>query len=161
MFYSARKGFTLVELLVVISILSLLFGATIAIINPPQILAKGKDAERLANLAILSSAIHQYIIDNGTPPGPKNVTRLSDFLPQGQAGPLQNPSSGWIEGDFRKYTNKLFTDPINSGNFVYRYKHDGIYFELDCLLEIVEGKADKDMGNDLARYEVGTKLTLL
>jgi len=154
-------GFTLVELLVVIAIVTLLLGSSLAIINPPLIFAKARDTQRISDLSNLSAAIDHYIIDNGIPPGAKNVMRLSDALPQGQVGPLQSASSGWIEGNLTKYIRKLFTDPTNLGDLVYRYKNDGVGFELDCGLEILTLEMQKDTGNSTARYEVGTKLDLL
>ncbi|MCG2689215.1 type II secretion system GspH family protein [Candidatus Parcubacteria bacterium] len=158
---TTTRGFTLVELLVSISILTLLIGSSIAIINPPLIYAKARDTQRLADLSNLSASIDHYIIDNGKPPATINSMRLSDSLPLGQVGPLQNAKTGWIEGDMSKYTRKLFTDPTNVGDLVYRYKNDGVSFELDCQFEFLTQEQTKDGGNSAARYELGTDLTLM
>ena len=158
---SSNRGFTLVELLLSISILTLLIGSSIAIINPPLIYAKARDTQRLADLANLSASIDHYIVDNGKPPATVNTMRLSDALPFGQVGPLQNATTGWIEGDMSKYTRKLFTDPLNTGDFVYRYKNNGVSFELDCQFENLTLEQTRDGGNSSTRYELGTDLTLM
>jgi type II secretory pathway pseudopilin PulG len=154
-------GFTLVELLVSISIVILIIGFTLVIINPPQIYARARDTQRISDLSNLSVIVEQFITDNGSPPTISNSTRLSDHLPLGNGGPLQSVTSGWIEGNFSKYASKLFTDPLNEGDFVYRYKSDGIGYEIDCQMETLVDKMEQDKGNSLTRYEIGTNLELL
>ena len=43
-----EKGFTLVELIVVIAIIALLAGVLALVISPAQMLAKGRDSKRLS-----------------------------------------------------------------------------------------------------------------
>ncbi len=57
-----RKGFTLVELLVVISIISLLSSVVFASVNSAQ--RKGRDAARAANVKSLKMAMELYYDDN-------------------------------------------------------------------------------------------------
>ncbi len=60
----SNKGFTLIEVLLVISILTILAAATIIAINPSRQLAKSRDAERTMAVYNIISAIHQYANDH-------------------------------------------------------------------------------------------------
>lgn len=63
-----NRGFTLIELLVVISIISLLSTVVIASVSTAR--ANARDAERIANLKQIQSAIELYALDhNGDYPG--------------------------------------------------------------------------------------------
>jgi len=153
-------GFTLIELIVTIGVLSILLGASVAFLNPPLLLAKARDSKRLSDLSVLSAAVEHYIIDIGSPPGSENM-HLSDFLPEGQEGPLQSASKGWIDANMNKYIRNLFTDPKNEGDFVYRYIHNGRSYEFDGAMEVNFDKHLSDNGDDENRYEVGSDLSLL
>jgi len=58
-----KKGFTLVELLVVISIIALL--STIATVSLGSARAKARDTTRIATMKQLSTALEQYYADQG------------------------------------------------------------------------------------------------
>ncbi len=58
-----KKGFTLVELLVVISIIGLL--STIAIVSLGSARAKSRDTKRIADMKQLSTALEQFYSDQG------------------------------------------------------------------------------------------------
>lgn len=57
------RGFTLLELIIVIAILSVLSVAVVLVINPAETLRKGRDSTRLSDLAALKSAVSLYTID--------------------------------------------------------------------------------------------------
>jgi prepilin-type N-terminal cleavage/methylation domain-containing protein len=61
-----KKGFTLVELLIVIGILVILSTAAVLVINPAELLKQSRDAQRLADLNAIQSAIGLYTsqVDN-------------------------------------------------------------------------------------------------
>ena len=54
------SGFTLVELLIVIGILAILSIAVLLVLNPAEILRKGRDSQRISDLAAIKSAIALY-----------------------------------------------------------------------------------------------------
>src|SRR5690349_16335843 len=62
-----KKGFTLVELLIVIGILAVLATTAVVILNPAQLLAQARDSQRLSDLASLQSALALYVTDTTTP----------------------------------------------------------------------------------------------
>ncbi len=61
----SNKGFTLIEVLLVIAIITILAGIVIVAINPKKQTDSAENAQRLADVNTLSSAISQYIIENG------------------------------------------------------------------------------------------------
>lgn len=58
-----QKGFTLVELLIVITILVILGIFIVLLINPAEILAKSRDSQRISDLATLKGAMQLYLTD--------------------------------------------------------------------------------------------------
>lgn len=58
---SAKKGFTLVELLIVLTILAILGVAIVLVLNPAEILKKSRDSQRMSDLSAMKSAISLYL----------------------------------------------------------------------------------------------------
>lgn len=65
--HAAAKGFTLLELLIVISILVVLSAILIFALNPVETLKKSRDAQRLADLSTLKNAIGLYLTSTSSP----------------------------------------------------------------------------------------------
>ena len=63
------KGFTLVELLIVITILAALTAAVVAVINPMELLAQGRDAQRMSDLDTVQDAL-LILLAQGLVPAP-------------------------------------------------------------------------------------------
>lgn len=55
------KGFTLLELLIVIAIIAILASITFIALNPAELLKKSRDTQRMADLASMRTAINYYI----------------------------------------------------------------------------------------------------
>lgn len=55
------KGFTLLELLIVIAILAVLSAVLILILNPAETMKKSRDSQRMSDLATMKSAIGMYL----------------------------------------------------------------------------------------------------
>jgi len=65
-----KKGFTLIEVLLVVAILAILAGLVILAINPQKQLLDAHNAQRKADVNTILSAVYQYSIDNkGVMPG--------------------------------------------------------------------------------------------
>jgi len=62
-----KKGFTLVELLIVIGILAVLATTAVIILNPAQLLAQARDSQRLSDMGSIQSALALYLTDVGSP----------------------------------------------------------------------------------------------
>lgn len=58
------KGFTLVEMLLVVVIIAILAGIVYVAINPGRQISQTNDAQRQSDLKTILDAVHQYGIDN-------------------------------------------------------------------------------------------------
>lgn len=64
---SSKKGFTLLELLIVIAIIAILSTVLIVAINPAETLRKTRDSQRISDLSSLKTAIGIYVTSTATP----------------------------------------------------------------------------------------------
>ncbi len=66
---SLKKGFTLLEILLVVGIIAILAGIVILAINPSKQLGDTRNAQRRSDVLSITNAVYQYMIDNnGTAP---------------------------------------------------------------------------------------------
>ena len=109
---STTRGFTLIELVVVISILAILSGVLVPRVT--NHLKAARDARRLADIKAVHAAIEQYHMDKGSYP---TANANSSY-------------GGWDvsnDGDFIRvlrdqgYLDEDAVDPINDATFHYRY----------------------------------------
>jgi prepilin-type N-terminal cleavage/methylation domain-containing protein len=59
-----KKGFTLIEILMVVTLLSVLAVSVFVALNPVKRLRDAKDSRRSSDADTLLTAVHQYIVDN-------------------------------------------------------------------------------------------------
>ncbi len=70
-----KKGFTLVELLVVIGVLTVLLAIVLVAINPTRQFQQANDTQRRSDVNAILNAVHQYGVDNkGTLPAAIGTT---------------------------------------------------------------------------------------
>ena len=62
--FSSKKGFTLLEILLVVGIISILAGIVILAINPGKQLADTRNAQRRSDVITILNAVYQYEIDH-------------------------------------------------------------------------------------------------
>lgn len=157
---SASRGFTLVELLVVIATIGLLAG--IIIVNVSIVRQKSRDAKRKSDLASIQAALEMYNDENSRYP----VTASSGATQQ-----LSNRNQPWIcdktsPGPIQltpTYISNLPKDPINNmsaspQSLVYRFdsNSNGTDYKLMAAMESSEGQrwAADDGGSYDTRFEL-------
>jgi len=185
------KGFTLMELVIVVSILVLLFSFLIVAINPIEMLRKGNDTQRLSNANDLVNALSAYVIDKGgfgeipcgTFESPCDSrccvidgnyvcsSQCFEKLPDGILRAEAIDGTGWIPLNFQDLKFgapflKLPLDPLNKGGFFYRFGKEGVDFEVDMAFEShdfnnIKKLPENDGGNAPGLYEKGTNLEIL
>jgi len=173
-----KKGFTLLELLIVIGILAILSTTMVLVINPAELMKRARDSSRLSDLATLQSAIGYYLTNTtGTPSIGMSTTSYSHFSTttacagkDATAGTASTTvdGTGWIPINFASLTSgspipSIPIDPSNTTGYHYWYLCDtGDYtFELLSHLEstqYVQNKYGTDGGKLPDMYETGTKM---
>jgi general secretion pathway protein G len=103
-----KKGFTLVELLIVIGMLAILITAAVITINPLGQFSKSRDGQRKADLSELQRALELYYQDFGRYPD-----NSADFKISVNATPKV-----W-GGSWSPYMAKLPIDPQSTKSYIY------------------------------------------
>ncbi len=119
---SSEAGFTLVELLVVIALISLLSSVVLASLNSAR--AKARDAKRVNDLKQIQVALEFYFDDNGQYPQPsRGWSNWSGHCPS------YGDNDNYIIGLAPTYITVLPRDPSSdSGGDCYLYRSDGTDF---------------------------------
>lgn len=120
-----RKGFTLVELLIVITILVILGIFIVLLINPAEILAKSRDSQRISDLATLKGAIQLYLTDGTVSFANCAATPLT--LPLGVSGGNEGDNNGRnkIYASLNVQPDALATYKYTTISAANRFKNDG------------------------------------
>ncbi len=114
-----QKGFTLIEILVVIGLIAILAAIVLIAINPGRQFAQGRDSQRTSNLNTILNAIGQRMADNkGIFDGVGIDGKTCNTLPTGTTTILT--SSGSAQGELGclvpTYVPSLPLDPsVGSG----------------------------------------------
>ncbi|MCL5004072.1 MAG: prepilin-type N-terminal cleavage/methylation domain-containing protein [Patescibacteria group bacterium] len=96
-------GFTLIELVVVISIITILVGSLFAVIRPQDFLSRSRDSRRQSDLKLIQTALEQYYANNNSYPS---------------ATPLAG--SSWTYNGVT-YLRSVPKDPNGNTNYCYNY----------------------------------------
>jgi type II secretion system protein G len=139
-----RKGFTLIEILVVLAIIGLL--ASIVIVRANTTRARARDAERVSEIKSLQNALELYFTNNNGFP----ITSSAVIL-DGQDGANNSVETDLISA---RTIPAIPSDPNNSGNFQYRYlqndANNGATYEIQYYLETdsILGKDGEEAGSN-------------
>jgi len=185
-----KKGFTLLELLIVIGILSILSTTVVLVINPAQLLKKARDSQRISDLNTLKTAIAYYITETGSPSiGVINTTTTysdvegvaCDSATAHTSNTFAVDNSGWIPINFGGMAggspigalpgdpNPTAKDASPARYYTYMVGDvTNFTFLLTANMEstyyTTEGDGDvetNDGGNHITLYEVGTDMDTL
>ncbi len=170
-----QKGFTLLELLIVIAILAVLATVAVLVINPVEYLRQARDSQRMNDLAAVKGALDLYAgatstVSYGACPATGRCT----------SAPLSNPftgacavvattdvlGGGWVDVNFGSLSGgsplpKEPVDPTNSGGYFYGYACNTTGYELDTKFESAKyvPMMANDGGSQAGFYEIGSALT--
>lgn len=156
-----NSGITIVEVLLTMTVISLVIGSLLYFFDPVNAIKSSRDQKRLSDLQTLDRAINEYFFDNRRYPGTSAVVYVSNVLPTGSTSPFQNASGGWIGVNLSKYFVKMPVDPLNENPNFYYYTYSTTSYELNAVLENSPELMTGDGGNDINRYELGNNLSLL
>ncbi len=151
--------------MVAVAIMSLLVITITAIIDPVEMLKRGRDERRVSDLTIIDNALAGYLVDHEALPdlatsAQDPILRRSDQLPAGNLA-LDSAASGWIDSDLSSYLPRMPIDPINDSTFHYEYSNNISTYELRALLEYDTVTMENDKGDDATYFELGNNLSLL
>lgn len=129
---SSQAGFTLVELLIVISIIGIL--ARFLFVNFAEVRIRGRDTRRKSDLTSIKQALRLYYNDFQRYPANDEGDRILG------CGADSLEACNWgttFVGGNTTYMGDLPSDPINIGAQVYHYVQstDGEDFQLWAVLE--------------------------
>ena len=110
-----RKGFTIVELLIVIVVIAILAAITVVAYNGIQ--ERARDADRKSGITSLQKALELYHIDNGGYPSCLGGT----YSPGDPRSFCNTYNSNIIAALVPTYLKEVPRDPVNSGDIAFSY----------------------------------------
>jgi type II secretion system protein G len=143
-----KKGFTLIEIMVVIAILGILIAMASA--SYVASLKKGRDLKRKSDVVQIGKALELYFTDNGRYPAAASGANEGKIL--GCTDPNDPGVCDWGAIWMNKiaipniiYMAKLPSDPNASQHYYYDSDAAGTYYQIYALLE---NKDDKDLNKN-------------
>lgn len=135
-----RRGFTLVELLIVVAILAVLSGAAYVGIQRSQ--ERVQNEKVLDDLSAISNALEQYKQDNGEYPTPPYIGEgKHNVLCFKEDATYSHGCQDWEGAAFlqsqidnelltKRYLQEVPTDPRTKSRYIYGLSVDGQYFQV-------------------------------
>lgn len=173
-----QKGFTLVELLIVITILVILGVVVVVLIDPAEILAQSRDAQRISDLATIKGAT-QLVLAAGVPSTTEcdtvqpmtNMAKIwtstvtaggsgYSFVSATSTRSLVN-GTGWIKIDYTTpATGRALTSlPVDPTNQYAVAGTAGLYYRWGCTYIGGKYEYEVDAALESAKYKPGCSVT--
>lgn len=137
-----KRGFTLVELVVVVAIIAILSAVVITNINSSR--SKARDAKRISDIAQIQLALEQYFNRCGVYPA--------------AGGTYANPSSNSCPTgiSFTSFISVIPKDPKTGLDYGYGVKSDNLDYILKATLENTGNRATSEgLTVDTTLYNIG------
>ncbi len=175
----SKRGFTLIELVIVIGILAILATVVVLALNPAQLLAQARDSQRLSDLSSVKSAIALYLTSPITATTTTNFggsgtscrctffTATSPFTCTGMNGCGSGSAvtstavdgTGWVNVPLVNTSggsplSALPIDPSSSANFFYGYVGNASNNSFEIVAKLESTKYLPKMQN---QYDGGTR----
>lgn len=170
------QGFTLVELLVVITIIAILAIVVTLIIDPIELTRRGRDSQRLAAMTSLNQAIN-VAVQEATQSGSQILCSGGIAVPcsgkstDNNVNVRKNDGTGWVKVDLSAQKSisvpVLPSDPVNNASQGFEYSYGtnnaGDKWEINAKLESkqLSGNMTTDGGDNNTLYEIGSDLTIM
>jgi type II secretion system protein G len=106
-----QRGFTIVELLIVIVVIGILAAITIVAYNGVQ--ARARDSQRLSDVKTIMKALEIYKINNGSYPAPNSTPNAAGWEVTTNGTTATNFLSALVSANG---VTKIPLDPTNTGN---------------------------------------------
>lgn len=185
-----KKGFTLIELIIVIALIALLATTVILVINPVKIFQEARDSQRIADLGQMNSAMSLMLATSSSQPslgtsgncyvakaGQACTTRYASAPATSTINATSTANVGLVQGGgwvpVALGTSPAISawpvDPTNNTTNFYSYAPDSAnQWEFTAKMESVRygssTNADNvvatDGGNQTELFEVGTNVNL-
>lgn len=177
--HKSSKSFTLLELLIVMTVLAILASILLVVVKPQQIFAKARDTQRISDIARIDKAIAVATAESpnistgdaktvylSLQDSNSNCSTYQTQLPTLPSGwvykcsntPKNTDSTGWIPINFQSIPIlNLDSIPLDSKNqppYFYSYIKGGSY-KLTAHMEVQFNESSKDGGIDPLYYEAG------
>lgn len=139
-----RRGFTIVELLVVIVVIGILAALVTVSVSGAQ--AKARNMKRITDIKSVAKAIELYKADNGSYPitGATNAEVLTDLNCR-----VGSQSTEWVPGLAPKYIASMpqsdGVEPHGANSGCYKYWSNGVYYIVSAW-DAHEGKPQETDG---------------